>query len=447
VKVIFAFIAFFAFMGLLVMGSCAYLAYRAKGKADRIEKAYQENDAGKLTAELGLKGVLPGTDSDSEKGNAAPKPAELPAPDVPKWKSYTGTTAAGIVPLKQGLVTVRATSGSTIGDYETTVKVEALSGEGMDLQYVYFGPAAKGEENAEPAVSTVQNVVTTRTVRADDLANAHEVQMYYSHQDPRVFPKTTSLDVSKEVFQQIKTKGETAFTYRVFQRQTAQAALGNLLGAIAGGGAKNTSSSSMMPINCTLRRSGAGDVGFPVILNEKPVELPAIFATCRSDKDDLQLYILDNENDPLVLANDSKLGDFHGQVIRINFPEDKPVNTIEKALQQSGSAQVYGIYFDFASATIRPQSKAVLDEIAKAMTDNPEWKLSIEGHTDNIGGDASNLELSKRRAAAVKRALTEQYRIAASRFTTAGFGASRPVDTNDTLEGRARNRRVELVRE
>lgn len=448
VKVIFAFVAFFAFMGLLVMGSCAYIAYRAKTKAERIEKAYNENDADKLAAELGLKGVVPGTDS--PKSSEEPKVTQPAVADVPKWKGYMGSPASSSVPLKTGLMTVRATSQAAVGDHETTIKVEDLSAQGIELQYIYFGPPAGGAENSAADRSTVQNFVTTRTVLTQDIANAHEVQMYYSHQDPKVFPGTTSLDVSKEVFQQIKTKGETTFTYRVFQRQSAQAALGNLLSAIAGGGdsgAKSVPSNSMRPINCALQRAAAGDVAFPAILNDKPVELPAIFVTCHSDNDNLQLYVLDDENNPIVLAEESKLGEFHSQVTKISFPEERSVNRIEQALQQNGRAQVYGIYFDFASATIRPQSKPVLDEIAKAMQDNPGWKLSIEGHTDNIGGDASNLELSKRRVVAVMKALTEQYHVAVSRFTTAGFGASRPVETNETLEGRARNRRVELVRQ
>jgi outer membrane protein OmpA-like peptidoglycan-associated protein len=79
------------------------------------------------------------------------------------------------------------------------------------------------------------------------------------------------------------------------------------------------------------------------------------------------------------------------------------------------------------------------------MTDKPDWKLSITGHTDNIGGYAYNLALSQRRSASVKYALVERYRVDANRLSTGGDGNSAPVDTNDTLEGRARNRRVELT--
>jgi outer membrane protein OmpA-like peptidoglycan-associated protein len=88
----------------------------------------------------------------------------------------------------------------------------------------------------------------------------------------------------------------------------------------------------------------------------------------------------------------------------------------------------------------------VLAEIAQVLRQNATWNLSVEGHTDNIGGDPYNLDLSKRRSAAVKLALTSRYGIGANRLQTTGFGASSPKDRNDTMEGRARNRRVELVK-
>jgi OOP family OmpA-OmpF porin len=81
------------------------------------------------------------------------------------------------------------------------------------------------------------------------------------------------------------------------------------------------------------------------------------------------------------------------------------------------------------------------------MAKNPAWNLSVEGHTDNIGGPASNLDKSTRRAAAVRQALVDRHHVTGSRLAPTGFGASGPKETNETLEGRARNRRVELVRQ
>jgi outer membrane protein OmpA-like peptidoglycan-associated protein len=108
---------------------------------------------------------------------------------------------------------------------------------------------------------------------------------------------------------------------------------------------------------------------------------------------------------------------------------------------------VYDLYFDFNSADIRHESDSTLNVIAQVLRRNPDWKLSIEGHTDAVASDKYNLELSGRRAAAVKTALVGTFGIVGARLTTAGYGESRPQDRNDTIEGRARNRRVELVRQ
>jgi outer membrane protein OmpA-like peptidoglycan-associated protein len=142
-----------------------------------------------------------------------------------------------------------------------------------------------------------------------------------------------------------------------------------------------------------------------------------------------------------------RLGDTTKRMIRISYPVQSAPHRIAESLSATGRAEVYGIYFDFAKSTIRPESEPVLKEIADVMGKNPAWKLGVEGHTDNIGGASSNQDLSTRRAAAVRQALVDRYHVAGSRLAPAGFGASRPKETNDTLEGRARNRRVELVRQ
>jgi len=128
----------------------------------------------------------------------------------------------------------------------------------------------------------------------------------------------------------------------------------------------------------------------------------------------------------------------------VSFPT---ANEVEQQLAQDKRADVYGIYFNFASDELRPESEPVLREIAAALQAHPDWKLTVNGHTDNIGGDASNLDLSHRRAVAVRKALAERFQVDASRLLTDGFGASQPKASNDTAGGRALNRRVELVRQ
>ena len=142
-------------------------------------------------------------------------------------------------------------------------------------------------------------------------------------------------------------------------------------------------------------------------------------------------------------ANIKEYDSFKVQLVRVTYPKDKP--TIEQQLEKNRKAITWGINFDFNSDTIREVSEPVLKEIAQAMADRPDWKLNVTGHTDNIGGHKYNLDLSQRRAAAVKNALVERYHVDPNRLSTSGDGDSVPIDTNDTLEGRARNRRVELT--
>jgi len=105
------------------------------------------------------------------------------------------------------------------------------------------------------------------------------------------------------------------------------------------------------------------------------------------------------------------------------------------------------IFFDFDRATLRPESEPALRKIADILSRHPDWKLSLAGYTDNIGPNEYNLALSNRRAVAVKKALVDNFEIAADRLATEGFGATRPSEPNDTRRGRAHNRRVELARE
>jgi OOP family OmpA-OmpF porin len=133
-------------------------------------------------------------------------------------------------------------------------------------------------------------------------------------------------------------------------------------------------------------------------------------------------------------------------VVRIDWPDASTAKNMEAALAARKPVDVYGIYFAYNSAEIRPQSDSTLDAIAAMMKRDPSWKLTVTGHTDNVGGDASNLALSQRRSASVKAALVSRG-IAGDRLGTGGAGASSPKATNATLVGRAQNRRVELSRQ
>jgi outer membrane protein OmpA-like peptidoglycan-associated protein len=120
---------------------------------------------------------------------------------------------------------------------------------------------------------------------------------------------------------------------------------------------------------------------------------------------------------------------------------------LSSGLAKNGHMVVDGILFDTAKADLKPESKAALEQISKMLKQDPKMKVYVVGHTDNVGGLASNMDLSKRRSAAVVQALTSQYGVPADRLAPYGDGPYAPVASNDTEDGRSLNRRVELVKQ
>jgi outer membrane protein OmpA-like peptidoglycan-associated protein len=118
---------------------------------------------------------------------------------------------------------------------------------------------------------------------------------------------------------------------------------------------------------------------------------------------------------------------------------------LQGGLSQNGHAEVPGIYFDTGKSDVKAESEPALKEVVKLLQANPTMHVWVVGHTDSQGSAESNLALSNARAAAVVRALTGMG-IAAARLAPYGAGPFAPVATNDTEQGRARNRRVELVK-
>jgi len=134
-------------------------------------------------------------------------------------------------------------------------------------------------------------------------------------------------------------------------------------------------------------------------------------------------------------------------VVEEKVMENKMVDAdkMAKAIAESGSIALYGIYFDTNKASIKPESKPALKEIAKLLKNNPALKLVVVGHTDNQGAFDYNMDLSRQRATAVEGALIQEYGIAVGRLKSWGVGYLSPVASNHTDEGRAKNRRVQLV--
>jgi outer membrane protein OmpA-like peptidoglycan-associated protein len=268
-------------------------------------------------------------------------------------------------------------------------------------------------------------------VLATDLANARQQMLGFHTDDTLELPGMTSLGPSLAVVRDLRTAGKASYSVIPFLK---------------------------LPISAgTLTRIGSATVPVPVLLNGRRVDLPAIRVTgqltySNSKTRWWEQYIYDHPQHPITLrlaygAEGAAIGAtpvFRREVVRIDFPA--PL-AIEATLGAECHVEAPGIYFDFNRATLDPRSSRGLTTIADVLRKQPAWRLSVEGHTDNIGGDAYNQDLSTRRAAAVKAALVSDYAIASGRLASAGFGARRPVETNETIAGRAHNRRVELVRD
>ena len=376
----------------------------------------------------------------------------------PPFKPVTGDASAPSIPLVTGLTLVAARAEPT-GDWERFITLADLGAKTVTYRYsaseqTPTGTAAGGTRalSGTAANHTARNC----TLQFDlaDLAAARSSAIYVCKDPVEHHPGMLIEGPSSAVLTGLRAGQSVEYFFPAppgaAQSETARRIL-------LGSAAKPlfVTHAGVLQRPCTLTRLGSSDVAVPVLVNDQPVLLPAIkaesrCANARNDGEDYHYawYVLDQPGHPIWLVQELPDGSARPmQVVKIAFPHSVAGGSkIEQALAKMHPAQVYGIYFDFNSDVLRPDSDTTLADIATVMGRNPGWKLSVGGHTDQVGDDAVNLSLSERRAAAVKAALIARYHVDSARLVTKGYGASRPIDTNTTLEGRARNRRVELLR-
>jgi len=160
------------------------------------------------------------------------------------------------------------------------------------------------------------------------------------------------------------------------------------------------------------------------------------------------LKVVKNNTEVWVLIEGASNGIYKVNIIEKKMMKQDVVANAESlanTINETGKAAVYGIYFDTGKSDIKPESEPAINEIAKLLKNNSALKLYVVGHTDNVGTFDSNIKLSQSRAASVVNALVSKNGIAAARLTPFGAGPTAPVASNTTEEGRAKNRRVELV--
>ena len=161
---------------------------------------------------------------------------------------------------------------------------------------------------------------------------------------------------------------------------------------------------------------------------------------------DIPRFIPEGANLHTIKFNVHGLKDGKEDVFISNLKVAEGGVDLRRKLIAEGKVSTNGILFDSGSANIQPQSMGIIRQISQVLLQERGMSLNIVGHTDSDGDDKSNIDLSKRRAEAVKSALVNVYNIDASRLQTDGKGESEPVGDNGSVEGKAQNRRVEFIK-
>jgi outer membrane protein OmpA-like peptidoglycan-associated protein len=396
------------------------------------------------------------------------------------------------IPLCPGLTIVTAVNQFN-GDYESIKTIESATDTAARLKYSSERMVTDLLLGGPPKL---EKLTLYRVVRRVDLQSATLYEQQFSSELPETIPETTAIGTSAAVLSELKTKGQTKLGIFIAYTQTKPPIDRNVH--------PNVYDNQMVT---TITRSNPAPVLLPVIVNDFPVKLPTIQAAGDFFGDKAEFFFLDDPDNPLALMFRIGIGAIKPlpleirqmcesikgkpellgttgcdkpdggdrdvlRVIKISARCAMPLVTaasrgagtgaaptsvggagasggavaIERALADTGKIDVYSIFFSFNSDVIREESEPTLRDIADVLRRHADWRLGVNGHTDGIGTDQFNLDLSKRRAAAVKDALVRRYTIDPQRLVTAGFGKTQPKDSNETIEGRARNRRVELAK-
>jgi outer membrane protein OmpA-like peptidoglycan-associated protein len=321
--------------------------------------------------------------------------------------AHAQDSPGALMPHQGGRVTT-AFSNRFGPDAEGTVTFSAITPQQLDLIYV-----------------STRGLVANRSVLVADRANSSVYVLGYAKEMPQSIPGSTSLGISGSTLVELRTSGKATLTL-VYDANLAR---------IAG--------------QLTLLEK---DIRVPLIVEGNLVQVPAVHAS-GVFKDGAKegvgdFYFLDNKNNPLLIQSTLHFNwekDVRSERITQVTAGASMKSAVEQSLKTLKRYDIYGLHFDFDRPTLRPESAAMIKDIAITLKNNPLWSLLINGHTDSIGDTGYNQKLSAERAASVAAALASEG-IASSRLQTGGFGESKPKGDNATMQGRALNRRVELIR-
>ncbi len=271
--------------------------------------------------------------------------------------------------------------------------------------------------------------------RTEDLQTSHRLflRVFADESEARV-GATTGM-ASSEVFAELRNKGETAIDVIEIPPEK-----GNVYDPTVVAQRKN--------FRGTLVRVGSETMR--ILVDGVAVLVPVLHAKgtlkARELVHTFDFWWLDDPAARLLMHY--RFEDYtEHRVVRIDYPGVRGAEAaLTTNLAKTCRAELSGVYFASGSAQLLSASRPALESIADILKKHPDWKITIEGHTDNVGNDVANLTLSRNRAAAVKDYMTSREAVDASRIKIEGVGRNRPIDNNETIEGRAHNRRVEVAR-
>jgi outer membrane protein OmpA-like peptidoglycan-associated protein len=290
-----------------------------------------------------------------------------------------------------------------------------------------------------------------------DVADAFRIRTFHGKQGPIEHPGYTMMAVSRTVYRRLRATGADSFQVMELAPPSGAGVGGQVIEGLLG-------KRNWVPVRWrgTLSAANPATAPFSLLVNGRRTEVSALHLqgnfTAKGRRFEPQIWVLADSTYPLLLKwiGHSAQPTNVLQTVRVDFPAAgegggtgsgaKGGGELELALKKECRVELPGIYFAFNSAVLDPASDRTMGVLAEVLARHPDWTGTIEGHTDSVGTAAANKRLSERRAAAVRDRLVEAHKVDGARLGTAGYGSSRPRETNATIEGRARNRRVELVR-
>jgi outer membrane protein OmpA-like peptidoglycan-associated protein len=354
----------------------------------------------------------------------------------PSLAQDPGTPAR--IPLVTGLV-LGSVLHSPLGEREDVIEIRSADATGVHYDWHERTIQADGD--------TVEGA-RKRFVSAADLAGAPRFDDVFGPKEQER-PGFTALTLSAAVYRELAGAGSAPFSLMVVPEDARRTVhTGTALDVLFTAG--------RVRYKGTLTRVSPGLETFPLLVDGVRTELPAFhvkgsFASGLK-RTEWDIWVLADSAHPLLLKSVLE-GDVF-QVVRADLPDISAkkspaieARVIEAELVKRCRIEIPGVYFAFGTAAIDPVSDRALAELAKGLADHPDWKITVEGHTDSIGTDAANRKLSERRAEAVRARLAQRHGVDTKSWGAVGYGATRPRESNATIEGRARNRRVELVRD